>query len=46
MLKRLHRRAYIDGNVRKDSFAEPDRRSVALYDGEYYEYRLRFVTGD
>lgn len=46
VLKRLHRRAYIDGNVRKDSFAEPDRRSVALYDGEYYEYRLRFVTGD
>jgi hypothetical protein len=44
VLKRLRRRAYIDGNIRKDAFAEPDRQSVVLYDGEYYEYRLRFVT--
>ncbi|UPV99422.1 hypothetical protein M0R88_12920 [Halorussus gelatinilyticus] len=46
VLKRLHRRAYIDGNVRKDAFAEPDRPPLVLYDGEYYEYRLRFVTND
>ena len=46
VLKRLRRRAYIDGNVRKDAFAEPDRPPVVLYDGEYYEYRLRFVTSD
>ncbi|WP_135851578.1 hypothetical protein [Halorussus salinus] len=46
VLKRLRRRAYIDGNIRKDAFSEPDRPSVVLYDGEYYEYYLRFVTDD
>lgn len=44
VLKRLRRRAYLDGNVEKDALADRDRPSVVLYDGEYYEYRLRFVT--
>ncbi|MFC7046098.1 hypothetical protein ACFQH6_12355 [Halobacteriaceae archaeon GCM10025711] len=44
LLKHLHRRAYLDGNVEKDAFTEDHERGLLLVDGEYYEFRLRFVT--
>ncbi|WP_128477964.1 hypothetical protein [Halorussus pelagicus] len=43
ILKRLERRAYIDGNVRKDAFAQPETPELLQLDGRYYEFRLRFV---
>ena len=39
----LHARAYLDGNVGKDAYVEDPGVGMALYDGSYYRYRLRFV---
>lgn len=46
ILTRLERRAYVDGNVQKDSFAEPEKRDLLRYDGRYYDFRLRFLDGE
>ncbi|UPV73419.1 hypothetical protein M0R89_12800 [Halorussus limi] len=46
VLKRLERRAYIDGNIRKDAFSEPDRPEFLRYGETYYEFRLRFLDGE
>jgi len=46
ILRLLDRRMFIDGNIRKDAFSEPDRPSLVQYGDEYYEFRLRFVTND
>ncbi|WP_066415839.1 hypothetical protein [Halorubrum aethiopicum] len=45
VLKTLHERAYLDGNVEKDAFSDAERGSgTILYADEYYEYRLRFTA--
>jgi hypothetical protein len=44
VLRALHRRAYLDGNVRKDAGATEDGRRMIRYDGVYYDYRLRFLS--
>ncbi|WP_280537427.1 hypothetical protein [Halopenitus sp. POP-27] len=46
VLRALHRRAYLDGNVRKDAGVEPSKRRHLRYDGEYFTYQLRFVDSD
>jgi hypothetical protein len=40
----LGARAYLDGNVEKDAYVEDPGVGMALYDGSYYRYRLRFLT--
>ncbi|MFB6123163.1 MAG: hypothetical protein ABEJ78_06865 [Haloferacaceae archaeon] len=42
VLRAMHERAYIDGNVRKDAGVDDDGRRMLRYDGTYYDYRLRF----
>ncbi|SEH45951.1 hypothetical protein SAMN05192561_10296 [Halopenitus malekzadehii] len=46
VLRALHRRAYLDGNVRKDAGVDPSKRRHLRYDGEYFTYRLRFVDSE
>ncbi|WP_049937370.1 hypothetical protein [Haloplanus natans] len=43
VLTRLHARAYLDGDIEKDAYVEDPGVGMALYDGSYYRYRLRFV---
>ncbi|WP_251328027.1 hypothetical protein [Haloplanus pelagicus] len=43
VLRGLHARAYLDGNVEKDAYVEDPGTGVVLYDGMYYDYRIRFV---
>jgi len=43
VLKRLHERHYIKGNVRKDADAVDDGWEMVRCDGVYYDCRLRFV---
>jgi hypothetical protein len=45
VLTALHARAYLDGNVEKDAYAEEPGVGMTLYDGSYYRYRLRFLAG-
>jgi hypothetical protein len=43
VLRSLHERAYLDGDVEKDAFGDGDHGAgTLLYGGEYYDYRLRF----
>lgn len=42
ILKALHKRAYLDGDVENDAFSRDQRISTLLYDGEYFDYYLRF----
>ncbi len=44
VLKALHRRAYLDGNVEKDAGDDDPSFRYIEYGGEYYEYLLRFTT--
>ncbi|MFW6317856.1 MAG: hypothetical protein ACOC06_05225 [Halorubrum sp.] len=44
VLRTLHERPYLDGNIRKDAGVAPNRADLLRYDGVYYDYRLRFVT--
>ena len=44
VLRHLHKRAYIDGNVQKDAGVNEDGRQMLQYDDVYYDYRLRFIT--
>ena len=46
VLTGLHARAYLDGNVEKDAYVTDPGVGMVLYDGAYYRYRLRFVTGE
>lgn len=46
VLRALHERAYLDGNIRKDATASRSNRTMLLYDDVYYEYRLRFEAAD
>ena len=41
----LHERAYLDGNVENDAGVEEGRRML-LYDGAYFDYRLRFTGAE
>ncbi|SEA36052.1 hypothetical protein SAMN04488065_2821 [Haloplanus vescus] len=43
VLTSLHARAYLDGNIEKDAYTEDPGVGMALYDGRYYDYQLRFV---
>ena len=44
VLRAIHERAYLDGNVAKDAGVEDGGRTMLRYDGGYYDYRLSFVT--
>jgi hypothetical protein len=44
VLRTLHERPYIDGNIRKDAGVESNRADLLRYDDLYYDYRLRFVA--
>ena len=44
ILTELHARAYLDGNIEKDAYVEEPGTGMALYDGSYHRYRLRFLT--
>lgn len=46
VLRALHERAYLDGNIRKDATASRSTRTMLRYDDVYYEYRLRFEAED
>lgn len=46
VLRHLHKRAYIDGNVRKDAGVRDDGRQMLSYDDVYYDYQLRFLTAE
>jgi hypothetical protein len=46
VLRALHRRAYLDGNIEKDAGVVDDGRRMVLYDGTYFDYWLRFTGGD
>ncbi|MFB6091804.1 MAG: hypothetical protein ABEK02_02210 [Haloquadratum sp.] len=45
VLRAMHKRAYLDGNVEKDAGVDRSGRQILLYDDVYYDYRLRFVDG-
>jgi len=44
VLRALHERPYIDGNVRKDAGVDSNRADLFRYDDVYHDYRLRFVS--
>lgn len=44
VLRQLHKRAYIDGNIQKDAGVQDDGRQMLLYDEVYYDYQLRFLA--
>lgn len=42
VLTALDRRAYLDGDIENDAFGREQRMHKLLYDGEYFDYYLRF----
>lgn len=46
VLRAMHERAYLDGNVRKDAGVDDGGRTLLRYDGVYYDYRLAFRGAD
>ncbi|WP_225336478.1 hypothetical protein [Halomicrobium urmianum] len=44
VLRALDERAYVDGNVEKDAFTDDHGGGTLLYDGDYFDYRLRFSS--
>ena len=46
LLRALAAWAYIDGNIKKDAGGRVRGDRLCLYDGEYYDYILRFRSGD
>jgi len=46
VLRALHARAYIDGNIEKDARGRHDGRQLFRYDGTYFEYTLRFRSNE
>lgn len=46
VLRAIHARAYVDGNIRKDAGGRHDGRPMLRYDGSYFDYTLRFRSSD
>lgn len=46
VLRAMHARAYVDGNIRKDAGGRHDGRPMLRYDGSYFDYHLRFLSND
>jgi len=46
VLRSLHERPFIDGNVRKDAPRHWSGSQMLRYDGRYYDYRLVFKPAD
>ena len=46
LLRALAAWAYIDGNIKKDADGRVRGDRLCLYDGEYYDYILRFRSSD
>jgi len=46
VLRALHARAYIDGNIEKDAGGRHDGRRMLRYDETYFDYGLRFRSTD
>ena len=44
VLRALHERPYIDGNIRKDAGVTSNQAELIRYDERYYDYQLRFVS--
>ncbi|WP_248895481.1 hypothetical protein [Haloplanus halobius] len=42
VLRALHARALLDGNIESDAYTDDPRRGIVQYGGTYYTYRLRF----
>ncbi|WP_435185401.1 hypothetical protein [Halobellus sp. EA9] len=42
LLRAMHKRAYLDGNIRKDAGVDDEGRTLLRYDGVNYDYRLAF----
>jgi hypothetical protein len=45
MLRALHAYAYLDGDVENDALPNEHAGGMIRYDGESYDYRLRFRDG-
>ena len=45
LLRAMHKRGYIDGNIEKDAGLGDSHTGTIRYDDIYYEYDLRFVGG-
>jgi hypothetical protein len=45
VLRALHRRAYLDGDVQRDAGVDDACRRMVRYDETYYDYRLGFAPG-
>jgi len=45
LLRALDKRAYIDGNIRKDAGVRANEKEMIQYDDAYYAYFLRFSDG-
>jgi hypothetical protein len=43
LLRALDKRAYLDGNVRKDARVRANAKELIQYDDAYYEYVLQFT---
>jgi hypothetical protein len=46
VLRSLHERPFLDGNVRKDAPRQWSGSQMLRYDGRYYDYRLVFKPAD
>jgi hypothetical protein len=44
VLRTLHKRAYLDGDIQKDAGGRAEGDQLLQYDGAYYDHRLRFVA--
>jgi len=44
LLRKLDKRAYIDGNIRKDAGVSATEKEMVQYEDAYYEYILRFTN--
>lgn len=45
VLKAFHKRAFLDGNIAKDAHTQDLESGIVMLDTEYYDYRLRFLSG-
>lgn len=44
LLRNFEKRAYIDGNIRKDAAVRANEKELIRYEDAYYEYFLRFTN--
>jgi hypothetical protein len=44
LLRAIEKRAYIDGNIRKDAGVHANKKEMIQYEDTYYEYLLRFTN--